>query len=358
MTPTSHEGVWNLLHLSQIVTGEPPTVDSPSPWYVRALLGIAGWIAAFFALGFIGVGFSFIVRSASASVITGIVVIGGAYALFRAAGKNDFAAQFGVAASFAGQALIVFGIMSGSGRLAGQWFMIAALEAALVWLLPNFVHRVWAAYAAGTATAMALAASGAYFLSVGLLAAAVADIWLNEFAWARRSSLVRPLGYGLTLALIQVQATVFRRPMLEDLFYSSSPPPDWVPSWVGATLPAAVLFVVVWRLLARARHPMSRASALMSLLAAIAVGVVSFRAPGIATGLMIVVLGHANGNHSLSSLGIVALLLYISAYYYLIELTLLAKSFALAIAGTVLLVLRWVLSTWFFPEPEEEAGDA
>jgi uncharacterized membrane protein len=58
---------------------------------------------------------------------------------------------------------------------------------------------------------------------------------------------------------------------------------------------------------------------------------------------MIVVLGYANGNRVLAGLGIAGLLLYVSAYYYLLELTLLHKSAVLAATGLVLLTARWVV---------------
>jgi hypothetical protein len=353
MTPSSHLDVWNQLHAAQIVAGDPPAVsNTPSPWYVRALLGIAGWIAASFAFGFVSVGFLFIIRSPAASVITGLAVIGGAYAIFKTVGKNDFAAQFGLAASFSGQALVMYGILSRSGTAPERWFLLAAIEAALAWLLPNFIHRVWSAYMAATALAVGLTASGGYFLSAGLLAAAAAVVWLNEFAWAQRSSLVRPVGYGLTLALVVVQGTFFARSMMNGFLRGM--PADWVSSRVGAALPTVVLLVVTWQLLQRRREIVPLGSAMVAMFAALAIGAVSLKATGIATGLMIVVLGYANGSRTLLGLGIFVLLAYISAYYYLLDLTLLAKSEALAGVGAVLLAVRWVGARWVFSAEKVE----
>ena len=58
---------------------------------------------------------------------------------------------------------------------------------------------------------------------------------------------------------------------------------------------------------------------------------------------MIVVLGFANGNRVLTGLGITALLFYVSAYYYLLEETLLFKSGVLLATGIVLLATRWLV---------------
>ncbi len=39
--------VWGQLRDAGLVTGEcPPRTESPSPWYVRVMLGFSGWIAA------------------------------------------------------------------------------------------------------------------------------------------------------------------------------------------------------------------------------------------------------------------------------------------------------------------------
>jgi hypothetical protein len=344
MRPASYAEVWDELRRGQIVAGEPP--DPPhaqAPWYVRTMLGIAGWVAAAFALLFVGAAFGFIVRSPVASIVTGAIMIAAAYGLFRGAGTNDFAAQVGIAASFAGQALIAYGILSGS-RDAARWFMVAAIEATLVLALPNVVHRVWSAYAAGTAATIGLAAAGGHFLSAGLLCCAVAVVWLNEFAAARRGSLVRSLGYGLTLALIQAQASLVGRRGLMDVF-DTRVRPEWLPSWVGEALPGVVLIAVVYRLLARANGDLPQSSRFVPLVAAVVVAAVSVQAPGIATGLTIVVVGYANGNRTLTGLGIIALLVYVSAYYYMLDLTLLAKSAALAVTGAVLLMLRWAFAS-------------
>jgi uncharacterized membrane protein len=55
----------------------------------------------------------------------------------------------------------------------------------------------------------------------------------------------------------------------------------------------------------------------------------------------------ANGNRVLAGLGILALLGYLSHYYYALYATLLAKSALLAGAGLVLLAARFALRRWW-----------
>jgi uncharacterized membrane protein len=202
------------------------------------------------------------------------------------------------------------------------------------------------------ATAMLLLVSGAYFLSIGLLAAATALVWLHEFTWPRVNALLRAIGYGLTLALIVVQGTVFAIASANGwLSYKMEFVVGWAPRWLGSLLPGLVLVAVVWRLLARRGSDLDDKNTLVAVFAAALVTAASFKAPGIATGLTLVLLGYANANRSLVGLGLIALLSYLSAYYYLLESTLLMKSLTLAVTGLVLIVLRFLARPLFPARP-------
>src|SRR5690606_34349417 len=89
-------------------TGEQ---EPESPWFIKALLALAGWVASIFILGFIGVGFIALIENSVASMLVGTVMIGGAYLLLRIP-KNDFVEHMALALSLAGQLLIAWGIGS------------------------------------------------------------------------------------------------------------------------------------------------------------------------------------------------------------------------------------------------------
>jgi len=111
-----------------------------------------------------------------------------------------------------------------------------------------------------------------------------------------------------------------------------------------------VLLSAVWMLLRRAGWSLPESKSILSLAVAGAIGAASFKAPGVAGGLMIVLVGFANGNRLLAGLGIAALLYYVSSYYYLLDATLLAKAGVLAASGVVLLGARWLLLNVVMPE--------
>jgi uncharacterized membrane protein len=354
---TSATELWSKLAAAGLTTGDMPEIgEAHTPWYVRVMLGIAGWIAAGFLLGFVGIGFAFVMHSKSASLAIGFMVITAAYGIFRAAPRGDFTSMFALAMSFAGQALVVFGLFGFFGRhIAGvlPFATVAAIQAALAIVMPNFIHRVVSAYAAGLAFAYACEAAGFHFVSAGVVAAAVAVVWLNEARLGKLHAVVTPIGYGLTLAFMQIEGAALVGHSLAMLFRSRIVHGAW--PWTGEALIAAALIVSVWVLLRRAGWTLLVPRTLLALIAIVAIGAASFKAPGIAGGLMIALLGFSNGNRVLVGLGIAALLLYVSGYYYLLDATLLVKSGVLLATGVVLLAARWLVLNVVLPEAQTDA---
>jgi hypothetical protein len=357
MSHSSVTALWSKLTAAGLTVGNmPETEEAHTPWYVRVMLGIAGLIAAGFLLGFVGAGFAFVMESRAASIAVGLVLIAGAYGVFQAAPRNDFSSMFALAVSFAGQALLIFGIfrLLEHDITSGLPFaVVAAIEAVLAVVMPNFIHRVASAYGAGLAIAYACQAAGLHYLPAGIVAAAVAAIWLNEAQLGKRHSVVTPIGYGLTLAFMQIEgATLFGRSMAV-LFSPRGAAGAW--TWGGEALVLAVLIVSVWVLLKRVGWALPSSRALLAMIAVLAIGAASFKAPGVACGLMIALLGFSNGNRVLVGLGIAALLFYVSTYYYLLDVTLLVKSGVLMATGVVLLAARWLVLNVVMPKERADA---
>src|SRR5690606_13076224 len=63
-------------------------------------------------------------------------------------------------------------------------------------------------------------------------------------------------------------------------------------------------------------------------------------APGIAMALVWLILGYALGRRTLLVFGVLALLAYLSRFYYLMDSTLLQKSWVLCLTGS------WLLLSW------------
>lgn len=341
---TTNTPLWTSLHSAGLVTGTAPIqTELTSPWYVKVLLGFSGWLAALFLLGFIGAGFVFIVKNEIAAIITGIAMIGVAFALLQAA-KNEFLEHLALAVSLAGQALVIFGIF----QLTHQrddiaWVILTLFEIPIVLIIPNFVHRVMTTVIAAMGFYMSLDAFGAAFVFSGIILFIVAWLWLNEFRYPRLMRMFQAIGYGLVFALLPLKGSALFGYRSIGWYSGRSHPELWVQPWMGELLIAVVFIYVVWRLLQRYHQPLGGVFTTATLFAALIVSLASMQAQGITVGIVILLLGFSSNNRILVGLGIVSLLFFVSSYYYLLNTTLLVKAGILFSVGVILLGARWVL---------------
>ncbi|TFL11537.1 DUF4401 domain-containing protein [Pusillimonas caeni] len=148
----------------------------------------------------------------------------------------------------------------------------------------------------------------------------------------------RPLGWALVfLAQITVWQTPAPQPGSIAQVWRFDP--SVVVIWLAcAALPVAALGAVVWR--KPALPPSIRLGAPLALAIA-AVGWMG--APGVSLALLWLIIGFAMRHRSLMGFGVLALLAYLMHFYYLLDSTLLNKSFVLGATGAWLLASAWVL---------------
>jgi hypothetical protein len=355
MNALGGDDLWERLREAALVEGDMLAPDGASaPWYVRLMLGIAGWIGAFFLLGFVGVGFAWVMKSASASFMVGALTCAGAAAIFRLRSQSDFIGQFGMAVSLAGQAMMVFGLFQWFERsVTGAALAVALQQGLLFVLVPNSLHRLWTSWSGSYAAAFALADTGLQAFVPAAVTAAFLWIWLSEFDHPKRGALLRAGGYGLALAA--VQSTVLH----DDLWTAwmlgrgvHGPLGGEAGIWLGNLASGAVLVWAVLRLLRREGVTLQDGHGRVALAGAVVLALISLRAPGVGPAAAILVVGYANGNRVLAGLGILALLGYLATYYYSLQATLLVKSALLVCAGIALLAARLALRRWW-PEDRE-----
>lgn len=209
MSALTREALWSRLSQEGLVSGDIPAAAEPqSPWAVRLMLGVAGWLGACFLLGFAGTTFAFLFREADAALPAGAICCLAAYPIFRAAPRKDFVAQFGFAVSLAGQALVLFELSQHSGDPwmltipPFTYLLMAAVEAALAFAAPNYVHRVFTILAANICFSIATVSLGISGLATAVAAVGIALLWLDPLRMAKRPSLWEPLGYGFAIALL------------------------------------------------------------------------------------------------------------------------------------------------------------
>jgi len=353
----SFEQLWSTLSTAGLVDGlAPEPCELESPWYVKVLMAFFGWLAAVFLLGFVGIVMASILENSFASILVGGFMIGAAFTLLRAP-KSAFLEHFSLAISLAGQILVIWGMFEASNTESTiLWLAVMVFQSVLAVFMPGVVHRVFSSFAACIALSIALRLVGAPYLASGIILLGAALLWLNEFRHPRYMLQMRSLGIGLVLAVIKIKGTL--------LFSSSSI--FWlgyrhhtellIGPWVGELLTGFVFLFVVWQLLHRFNNQLSTKLRVTALLSAIIIAAVSFESPGITIGIVILLLGFAGSHRVLIGLGIAALLFYISAYYYLLDTTLLMKALTLMVLALVLLSGRWLMRHFLPPDETHVEG--
>jgi hypothetical protein len=351
--------LWERLAAERLVEGERPEPEpAQSPWYVRTMLGIAGWIGALFLIGFVGAAFAFVMKDSSTAMVAGGLCCAAALVLYRTLPGQDFADQFALALSLAGQVLMILGL---SDILKPEdppfYLAVAAIQAGLALAVPNFLHRVLAAAGAAVALAFAVAQLSLHGLAAPLLCAGLVWIWIEPARWAADGRLWRPIGYGLVLALLLVET--FRLLGAAEWFGLGREAPSWMQvrgPLVGRALTAALLVLVAVLLSLREGHARASRTTLAAAGGALLFGLFSLGAPGLASAVLILLLGFAAGNRLLMALGILALLGFAAHFYYSLQASLLAKSALLAATGLCLLAAHIVLRR--LPGESAEPGHA
>ena len=325
-----------------IASPTPPGIvfaESSNPWYTRVLMGFMGWLGGLFVLGFFGAIIGSVLENGVILMIVAIGLFAGSFAMYRAMPNSDFGTQFALAASICAQVVATFAV----GKLVGYngnndgiaWF-VGLMQVALVIAMPNGLHRL-------LSTMFAVAA---FFIAAqkGLLVPALDTLLVillivlarmeSTLVVSGQRQLVDPVINGVSIALLL-------RGAAHVTFFGET-------LWLPFALQAAVVFaaaLTVWTALNTARLPMVTRSA--AVLGAIVYGAVTWRAPGLIAAVLVLLVAFASGRRALTAFSLVALVAYLSTYYYQMQLTLATKSMVLALSGASLLVMWRGHRTYF-----------
>lgn len=165
-----------------------------------------------------------------------------------------------------------------------------------------------------------------------LAVAAVLTLVLG--ARSRNTALWMPLAWGL-VCLTQLLAWMAPAPTL--FWLSDSWHPALTVIWLAcAVLPVLLLAVFLWQ---QADTTNALRFGAPLVLAVASLGWMG--APGIAMALVWIILGYGLAQRSLLAFGVLALLAYLARFYYLLDSSLLQKSWILGLTGA------WLLLAWF-----------
>lgn len=287
------------------------------PWYIGLILGASGWLAGLFVLGFVALLFR--PDTAPALAVCGAVLLAAAWGLFVVDRDGAFTSQLALALSIAGQCLMLFAMTRDTHSVVYIAGAACLLQVLMVLLMPNRLHRsmctlfaliawavwiraalwddaAWGLAGAPTPTpAPTLAAAlTAWVLAWGPVAAVLGWLLRAEHRWVAGgwAPVLRPVLAGLLLGL--AGATLASYPF-ESLRWWGD----------GAMRPNGL---ALWPLL-------SAAMALLALAAAFALR-----------------------SRALMGTCVVAALLHITHFYYVLGASLMLKSLLMLAMGAVLLL--------------------
>lgn len=325
---------------------EPPS----AAWYLQAVSALGAWFAALLILGSVGGVLFGLFEQRGGRFVLGLALCGGAALVMRRrpdARGSAFLAQFTLAVSLAGIALLGSVLLDIVRPAALMTLAFAALSALLWWLNPEPVHRALCAFGLCVALALTLLQWRLEPLVTLLFMAATIAAWLTQSRWfaAGRGELLMPLALAaaLTLMLLQVPDTIPRG-------VSDDPQLRWlgVAGGVGRAIVLAIGLAVTAALLARRLALAVTAGHWLAVAVACAALAWACQAmPGVIACLLVWLLGSAAGRPRLCALALLALGGYLTMLYYSIAQTLLDKGLLLIATAALLALAAWVVRRWW-----------
>jgi len=332
--------LWQKLQQAEIVTSEMPKSDiEHHPWYLRVLQGVTGWFAAWFLLGSVFAIFSDFIRQESTAFVVGVMLIVSAYMVYKRK-NSDFVGQFALAMSLTGQSLCVFAWHKLLHDSTGWWLMLL-MGASLAWLMPSFIHRFLSSSLAVWSLVMVAMSWPIVWLLPAVVVGAVTLLWLIESQWLLHSEQIRPIAYALTFAALNMHSLTLLSPQeLASVgnHYHLANGHFFIP--LNEWLLGGIFVATVAALLQRYQVSYGSKHGIVALVAAICLAVLSQEAMGLAVTWLFILLGFANSNKTLFAIGASTFWLYLARYYYILDMTLLNKSYLLIATGLFLLALR------------------
>ncbi|MCF6300766.1 MAG: GDYXXLXY domain-containing protein [Proteobacteria bacterium] len=342
--------LWLSLKEKNLVKGEMPKLNSEatfdSIWYIRLMQGIAGWIAALFMLGFLAMILDLALFRANnpTSILTVALLCNiSAYFLFLKLQKNEFMTQLALVVSLAGQLLFAWGLFDSlSNNGTNALFALFVYQMVLAFVMPNFIHRLLSTWFSMFALFWAMGEIELFYLAKVMMAVAFVGLWMNERSWGGvRNKLFEPIGYGLAIALMQINTHVFTGVHIFSNKASSNT--DWwylYSPWLATLILAGLFVYVVYRFLLENKIALNSRAAQLSAIGAVVLMLSGTPVVGAGSAILVLLVGFSRQRKALIALGVLALISFISWYYYNLSISLLYKSLILLVAGLLMLLGR------------------
>lgn len=316
---------------------------SDHPWYLRVIAGVGAWLAAVLIVAAGGCSGIVDLHGIDPFVAGAAATVAGTLLYRLRPTGNDFFRQLALAAALIGEGLIAAGAYEQVGLAAAA----AAYGGVAVVLYPIYdadAHRFLSILGAASLGSAAAAEAGPdwtlpVLFSAGLVVLC-ATFSEGELLSTRARLALRPAGYAAALSLLWIASRMYLRDFLE----------TWQ-TWPYAVAASAALLVLVGQL---TRHVSDRPLATVGLAAVPILGFGAVAPPGVVASSLVLFLGAARRTAILALIGGAALAYNTGSLFYAVDLSVAARSLALAGSGLALLILWTVLQLGIDRRPEGE----
>jgi uncharacterized membrane protein len=325
------------------------SLEQPStPWFVSALVAVSAWLSVIPFLTFISL--SHLVEGSISAIIVGLILLIGTVILHYFKSHILFLDQLALALNLTGQALLIYGIAQESGNVVAVTLATLFLEMVLIGIYSDNILRFISVLIATVAALVLLYDFKLYqgiHVMIVLIAMGAVWYWITEASQLTdqiMASLHQPLAYAFIIALQMI------------LLLSILPPMRYIPpvSWWYSTMGLTVLLLALEYYILDSNHITIFSVKTYTIFAGtLLVALLLYQSPGIIASIIVLVLGFQRGNRVLMGLALVFLTVFLIAYYYHLNITLLMKSISLMSAGLALLGLRFMFKHAF---PLSEGG--
>jgi uncharacterized membrane protein len=127
--------------------------------------------------------------------------------------------------------------------------------------------------------------------------------------------------------------------------------------WVSTLGLGVLLLYLVYYLETADAFRLSKAARNVLYSICVLITAVSLLAPGLIMALILVLLGFARADRILTGVGVGFFVVFLSAFFYGIEVTLLTKSMLLVATGVILLATHWAVRHYFLPLQRSGANE-
>jgi hypothetical protein len=307
----------------------------PRPWFISALMTVAAWFSVIPFLAFLF--FIGLIDTSTDAMNIGLILVVGTVVLHYWQNHIFFLEQLTLALNLTGQMLFIIGL-AGETEILFSSLATIILQILLFASYRESIIRFLATLLIIAALLVLLETFNAYqaiHLLILLTTLGAAGCWYREsYLLSHRvmAPLYQPLGYGLVVALfIMLLSSIL--PDATAIVHI-----NWWISTLGLTL---ILLAVESYILRYYQISLLSPHSMIILVGTFLISLL-LPSPGLIAALIVLFLGFQRGNRVLIGIAIVFLIVFLIAYYYHLEVTLLIKSLILMSSGIALLILRWI----------------